>query len=206
MSQTSILLLLLLLLAILHAKAASMPSKFDNAVRLVKPLAPLLGWFALASSPLYGHGKFDGKAAGLGSMTNFAQLENRNGPSVVSNEYIVAPRGVAPRARVVEAPSFAIPADKLFQVIESVMNSEPNIEFIDRDASNLRVEYVQRTPIFRFPDIITLMAVPQTSSSSSIAVHSYSIYGAGDLGVNKSRVLHILDAVAAVAKSSSPQR
>lgn len=183
-----------------HAEGAN----FENAARLVKPFAPLLGWFALASSPIYGHGSFDGKAAGLGSMTEFATLENRNGPTVISNEYIVAPRGVAPRARVVEAPTFAVSSDKLYELIQSVMSAESNIEFIGKDPSTLRVEYVQRTPIFRFPDVVTLMAVPQEASTSSIAVHSYSIYGAGDLGVNKARVLHILDAVSSAAAKASP--
>ena len=175
----------------------------QKSLALLKPLAPVLAWLAIASAPIYGRGEFQGKAAGLGSMTDFSQLENRAGASVEANEYIVAPRGAAPRARVVQAPTFALPADALYASIERAISRQPNIEFIAADAPTLRLEYVQRTPIFRFPDIITLQAIPQGPAASSIAVHSYSIYGAGDLGVNKQRVGRFLAAIADEARSSA---
>ena len=67
---------------------------------------------------------------------------------------------------------------------------------------------MQRTLIFRFPDVITYKTIPvdknfdlcepEVSEScasapmSTIALHSYSVYGRGDFGVNTNRVNTIL--------------
>ena len=69
---------------------------------------------------------------------------------------------------------------------------------VAEDPSTLRKEYVQRTKIFRFPDVVTFQIIPLSKTEggvlggkggkSSIAVHSYSIFGAGDLGMNAQRV------------------
>lgn len=164
-----------------------------SLLRFVKPLAPVLTWYVLALSPIYGNGEFEGKASGLGSMTNFKELTNRNGPSVVSNEYIVAPRGYCKYARVVESPKYKISAEKLYEIVDKTIRKQLFITFVKADKDTLRLEYVQRTPIFQFPDVITIQAIPDNGDKdSTIAIHSYSIYGGGDLGTNKKRVKSFL--------------
>jgi len=176
-------LMLLILLSLLIFEAVIGKS----ILRFVKPFAPLLTWYALALSPIYGNGEFEGKASGLGSMTNFKELKNRNGPTE-SNEYIVAPRGFCKYARVVEAPKYKVSAEKLYDIVDQTIRKQPFITFIKADKDTLRLEYVQRTPIFQFPDIVTIQAIPDNEGDSTIAMHSYSIYGGSDLGTNKKRV------------------
>lgn len=177
----------------------------NNAIfrNIIKPLWPLIAWYTLANLPIYGIGEFNGKAEGLGSMTNFATLENRLPPPAIANEYIVAPRGVAPFARVVAAPEFSINAERLYKVIDRVVSRQSLITLVAKDFGTLRSEYVQRTPLFRFPDVITIQAIPIDEERSSIAIHSYSIYGASDLGVNAKRVKLFLQEIDKEILSSS---
>jgi uncharacterized protein (DUF1499 family) len=49
-------------------------------------------------------------------------------------------------------------------------------------------QYVQRAFLLRWPDVITVQTIPIDELKSTLAIHSYSIYGAGDLGVNSARV------------------
>lgn len=72
--------------------------------------------------------------------------------------------------------------------LDKVIRREPRISYIGSDESTRRREYVQRSLILRFPDVITYATVPIGSGKSTLAIHSYSIYGAGDLGVNGNRV------------------
>lgn len=183
----SVVLLLLLLFATNEVAVG-----IRSVLRFVKPLAPVLAWYALALSPIYGNSEFEGKAAGLGSMTNFRELNNRNGPTVESNEYIVAPRGYCKYARVVESPQYKLSAERLYDVVDQTIRKQPLITFIKADKDTLRLQYVQRTPIFQFPDVITVQTIPDSDKDSTIAMHSYSIYGGGDLGTNKKRVKSFL--------------
>lgn len=171
---------------------------------LVRPLLPIVGWYAVANLPIYGIGEWEGKANGLGAMTEFSTLVNRAGPTTVSNEYIVAPRGVAPRARVVDpGVTFNVPATELYNLVDKIILQQDLVTPVKKDALTLRLEYVQRTPIFRFPDVITIQAVNNGEKSSKIAIHSYSIYGAGDLGTNRARVVKFLSAIQAQVPHTS---
>lgn len=163
--------------------------------KILKPIAPILAWYALALSPIYGNGEFTGKASGLGAMTDFTIIQNRNGPTVESNEYIVAPRGFCKYARVVEAPKYKVSTEKLYDTIEETLRKELFTTFIKADKTTLRLEFVQRTPIFQFPDVITVQAIEDkiNKGESTIAMHSYSIYGGSDLGTNKKRVKSFLE-------------
>jgi uncharacterized protein (DUF1499 family) len=147
----------------------------------LKPLAPVAGYFAVMLAPIYGIGL----PLFLGKMTDFSTLKNRCFTSLC-NEYIVAPDEFT-TARVNELPpSFSVSAEELKQQIDSVVMKQPRISKVAEEADKL--EYVQRSLIFRFPDVITFQVIPEGSKESTLAVHSYSIYGAGDLGVNGNRV------------------
>ncbi len=49
-------------------------------------------------------------------------------------------------------------------------------------------DYVQRSARFRFPDIITVRFISVSSSQSTLAIYSRSIYGKSDFGVNRERI------------------
>ena len=155
----------------------------------IKPILPIFMFYVVMNSPIYGIGALGSTGSKfLGAMTDFSTVENRGGVTVIANEYIVAPPGVAPKARVVKAPEYAIDKEQLAQIIDRVILTSPKVTPIAKDGATGRMEFIQRTPIFNFPDVITVQPIELGPSSSSIAIHSYSIYGAGDLGVNAKRV------------------
>lgn len=152
-------------------------------------------------APIYGIG-----IGPFGSMTDFSTLKNRAPPSVIANEYIVAPADYTP-ARMNEYPKeYSVAADVLSEKIEQVVLRQPRITRIAVDPNTKRQEYVQRSLIFRFPDVITLQAIPLGPQASTLAVHSYSIYGAGDLGVNANRVKTWIDEINDEVKTVSETR
>ena len=171
---------------------------------LAKPIAPLLGWFALALAPIYGVG-----LGPFGSMTDFSTLTNRVAGEN-ANEYILTPKDYSPNLRVNHEPQFYdINYIGLEDVLTKVIERQPRITYIATDTETGRKEYVQRTPIFRFPDVLTFKTIPvdknfdlcqpersekcRNAPLSTIALHSYSIYGGSDLGVNRKRVKTIID-------------
>jgi uncharacterized protein (DUF1499 family) len=52
--------------------------------------------------------------------------------------------------------------------------------------------YIQRSALFRFPDVITVELVTLAPDRSSLAIYSRSRYGRSDFGVNRRRVLRWL--------------
>jgi len=183
-----------LLPALRVRSASSVAGSFlDDAIatkgavlKKAKAFLPLIGFYAAMLAPIYGNGIFPGS-----TMTDFTTLTNRNIKGVVSNEYIVAPdRAFTPLARIdKESDEYPLSAEQLKAVVRRVVERSPRIAFIAEDESTNRLEWVQRTLIFRFPDVITFQIVPAGKDKSGLAVHSKSTYGGGDLGVNRARVL-----------------
>lgn len=168
--------------SILMMSSKNNDNKIFNTIR--KVVGPFIGFYSIMLAPIYGISLF----APLGSMTDFSSLKNRGFPGMIANEYIVAPKGFS-SARVNEiASEYSISADQLSQAVEKVINRQPRITFIAEDFPTKRKEYVQRSLIFRFPDVITFQFIPLEKDKSTLAVHSYSIYGSSDLGVNGNRV------------------
>ena len=142
-------------------------------------------------------------------MTDFYALTNRPAGEQ-ANEYILTPRGYSPNLRVNhESQFYDINYIDLDKALTKVVERQPRITYVASDPDSGRKEYVQRTPIFRFPDVLTFKTIPveknfdlcrpersekcSKSPLSTIALHSYSVYGGSDLGVNRKRVKTILD-------------
>ena len=62
----------------------------------------------------------------------------------------------------------------------------------DSDAFAARFVYVERTPLFRFPDVINAQFLEVGNGSSTLILHSASVYGQSDLGKNRERVEDLL--------------
>jgi uncharacterized protein (DUF1499 family) len=154
---------------------------------VLKKFAPLLGFYAVMYAPVYGTNFVPGTF--LGSITDFATVRNRVPEGVIANEYILCPPDFCPKARAISPSNYNVPAADLLKSLDEVIRRQDRITVLDTSKEiPLKKEYVQRTLIFRFPDVITVQAIPLSPSKSTLAIHSYSIYGAGDLGVNANRV------------------
>ena len=163
--------------------------------KLIKNFLPLIGFYALMLAPIYGIGL----PGFLGSMTDFQTVQNRGTATTIPNEYFIAPDNYMRRARAqLESEVYPVSADVLQDSLDKVITSLDRISYIDSDSSTRRKEYVQRALIFRWPDVITYTTIPITPTTSTLALHSYSVYGAGDLGVNRARVENIISKLDAI--------
>ena len=99
--------------------------------KILKPLLPILGFYAVMLAPIYGKGYL----SPLGSMTDFNTVQNRGTGTSIANEYFSTPDGYMKRARAqVESPIYNVNADRLDDVMcNSILNLERS-EMIDDDA------------------------------------------------------------------------
>jgi hypothetical protein len=99
----------------------------------------------------------------------------------------------------VAVPVFALPVERLAHSWRQMLAGEPEIFPVDSDPQARRVTLIQRTPLLRFPDIVTVELVALEDDRSSLAIYSRARYGRGDFGVNRRRVLRWLDRVKEIA-------
>lgn len=114
---------------------------------------------------------------------DFATLVRPDSP----NTYLIAPAGFGAAKADDAAPVFAIPEAQLKEKFVAMIAREPRIELLSQSADGLQLQYVQRTRMVRFPDIIDVRFLPLEGGRSSLALYSRSVYGRSDLGVNKAR-------------------
>lgn len=169
----------------LKMKSSDVQGILDLKVKLLKKVGgPIIGFYAVMLAPLYGIGL----PGPFGTMTDFTTLKNKGIPGMIANEYIVAPNGFSSARTDDQPPKFPVSADKLGETITKVVAKQPRVTTVARDDATMRQEFVFRSLIFRFPDVVTFQAIPLGKDQSTFAVHSYSIYGGSDLGVNGNRV------------------
>jgi uncharacterized protein (DUF1499 family) len=113
--------------------------------------------------------------------------------------FLFCPSGYCPAGEAVASPVFPMPWERLREYWTEVISGQKRVETIAADPDNRRFVYIQHSPTFRFPDIITVEFVPLGPNRSSIAVYSRSRYGHYDFGKNRKRVgkwLALLEKVA----------
>ena len=125
--------------------------------------------------------------------------ENRLAPSEAVNladlrsplpkpSFLFCPRGYCPAAEAIASPVFTLPWERLRDYWTEVISGEKRVETILVDPDDRRFVYIQHSPTFRFPDIITVEFVQLGPNRSSIAIYSRSRYGHYDFGKNRKRV------------------
>jgi uncharacterized protein (DUF1499 family) len=117
-------------------------------------------------------------------LIDFASLQRTPDP----NQYLLCPKAMCTTQTDGEAPLFDVPVEQLQVAWDEMLAEQPRIQLLRRDVTNMQIDYVQRTPLLRFPDLITVRFVPIDDTHSTFAIYSRSIYGRGDMGVNRARV------------------
>ena len=160
------------------------------------PPNPLPLYFGVMGAPVYGRDILPF----LGGLIDFETLEPRSSP----NEYLAAPLDAAPlfndTSKRIAAPTYPVSAEELRTSFEEALaKRQPlNGDFWakpvqeDSDAFASRFVYVERTPLFRFPDVINAQFLEAGNGTSTLILHSASVYGQSDLGKNKERVEDLL--------------
>ena len=170
-------------MAVIDQRARNSKSIHMNLVNQLKPFFPIVGFYSVMLAPIYGNGI-------IGSPTNFDTISPRGSP----NEAIYCPRGYCPNyPRHQNSPTFDVSKDVLRKSWEKMISKQPRVQRVFIDDESDRIAYVQRSFKFRWPDVITVKFVEVGPKQSSLATHSYSIYGYGDLGVNSERLRTWLD-------------
>ena len=123
------------------------------------------------------------------------------------NHALAAPTGFSPAPDVV-TPAYAVPPAALLAAIDAVALSQPRVFALAAVAdAPLRRDYVARSAVFNFPDLVAVEVLPQ-GDGAGLVLWSRSVYGRSDLGANRRRLavwLAALDArLAAAAPSPSP--
>ncbi len=117
-------------------------------------------------------------------VVDFSTLERRPTP----NQYLLCPTGMCAAETDGAAPIFNVPAPKLQAAWDEMIAEQPRVQVLRRDITNKQIDYVQRSRLMRFPDLITVRFVPMDDTHATIAIYSRSVYGKGDMGVNRARV------------------
>jgi uncharacterized protein (DUF1499 family) len=69
-----------------------------------------------------------------------------------------------------------------------MISKQPRVERRAVSEDELQYDFVQRSPLLRFPDTITVRFIPLSPTTSTLAMYSRSHYGYSDFGVNRRRI------------------
>ncbi len=81
--------------------------------------------------------------------------------------------------------------------MQEIMLAQPRAALLAADPQRLRADYVVRSRVFGFPDIVLMQALPVGDGQSGLVLYSYSVKGHYDFGVNRARVRTLLAALGA---------
>jgi len=113
------------------------------------------------------------------------------------NQYLVCPPGICRAAAHAEPPVFDMPPEALRDAMRAVALSQPDTVLARHDEAANQDDFIQRTRLMRYPDIITVRYLDDGGGKSTLAIYSRSVYGYSDRGVNRARVQSWLEQLAA---------
>src|SRR5688572_1895006 len=117
-------------------------------------------------------------------VIDFATLQRDSVP----NQYLLCPKTMCTTQTDGEAPVFDVPIEQLQVAWDEMLAEQPRLQVLRREVTNVQIDYVQRTRLLRFPDLVTVRFVPIDDTHSTLAIYSRSVWGKGDMGVNRTRV------------------
>ena len=95
---------------------------------------------------------------------------------------------MAPDSKILISPSSSVGVEDLSAALTQSLEGEASLERVDDGSDPLRLRYVQRTRLMRFPDTIRIQFYPlEDGAASTLALYSQSQIGTSDFGVNLQR-------------------
>jgi uncharacterized protein (DUF1499 family) len=110
------------------------------------------------------------------------------------NQFLVLPAGFGTETPHETSPVYPFDAGALFDLVRQTVTAEPRVKLRAADEKAYRLELVQRTPLLRFADDITIECVP-LEGGAGLAIYSRSRLGFSDLGTNAKRIRHWLSLI-----------
>jgi uncharacterized protein (DUF1499 family) len=114
------------------------------------------------------------------------------------NSFLACPPSYC-AATAAPSPVFNMNSEQLAEAMRRVLAEETEIFPVETAPGTRRLTLIQRTPLLRFPDIVTIEFIGLGADRSSLAIYSRSRYGKGDFGTNRKRVLRWLDRLRVIA-------
>lgn len=112
------------------------------------------------------------------------------------NQFLVLPAGYPAAAKPHRAsPVFAATPAEILAALKAVALAEPRTSVLSEGPGKL--ELVQRSKLFRFPDFVTVESVAMAPGRSALAIYSRAKLGIRDFGVNRARIERWLAAIEA---------
>jgi len=104
------------------------------------------------------------------------------------NSWRVAPPGQEPGVAGQQSPVYRTTPAELMAALDRIALAQPDTERLAGAPDEDFITYVQRTPLVKYPDYVSVKAVDLGNGTSALALLSRSRFGQSDLGVNKARV------------------
>lgn len=121
--------------------------------------------------------------------------------------FLACPPGYCSAGEAIASPVFDVPWERLHDYWTEVISGEKRMVSAAADTDTWRrLFYIQHSPTFRFPDVITVEFVAPGPDRSSIAIYSRSRYGESDFGKNRKRVEKWLALLERLARPALPRR
>ncbi len=120
---------------------------------------------------------------------NFSELVLSHKP----NQYLVCPPGLCGATAHAESPVFNLDAIELRTKWLAWAAGQDGLEPLGAQPVGMQMNFVERSLVLGFPDVITVRFLAIDNGKSSIAIYSRSVYGYSDLGVNRDRIQRWLD-------------
>jgi uncharacterized protein (DUF1499 family) len=103
------------------------------------------------------------------------------------NTALAAPAETQP-APDIFTPTFAVPAPDLYVAVRAVATAQPRTAVAAEYPAQRQIHFVARSAVFNFPDLVTAQVNDAGPDRSTLVLYSRSVYGYGDLGVNRQRL------------------
>lgn len=117
-------------------------------------------------------------------MLDFTRLRLKR----TNNEYLVAPTGFTADPPHRTAPVFDRPVHRLAGGFREFALAQPRVTLLDVSVDGRRLELIQRSRFFRFPDAISVEFIAVDEGHATLAIYSRARYGSTDFGVNRKRI------------------
>ena len=123
-------------------------------------------------------------AAGLPppSLMDMTAIERPATP----NTFLAGPAGMHPTPDQATEPQ-DLPAGKLYEKIRLLLADQPHTYIAAEFPDQLQLHYVVRSRLMNYPDLVTVQVDPDGPDRATFIIWSRSVYGYGDLGVNRAR-------------------
>jgi len=155
---------------------------------LIKSLLALAvaGAISFAALHLYGWERVWTLAFGNPDLGPVTFKGFKKGPQ--PNQALICPPDLCDDESVDQhSPVYSISAQQLGDELLKSLDEETGLERVDGKSEPLKLRFVQRTDLMRYPDTIRVEIIPVDENTSTLAIYSQSQIGESDFGVNLER-------------------